>query len=312
MAPFTALTIVAGSLLAAAAAVAEPPLNGTAPAERGVRALALSEFEPAWTARVAMPLVDRLRPLGRYEPVNLPADEIAGLIADRPDSLGLMRRSGLPQDALARGEITYVEVGPAACLVLAVAPDAPWKSYADLNYVAPTHRLKVAGVSAEDLATFMRITQHFPLRATLAQPVRQPLRIAVAQLLAGAVDVLAFEVARPGRTFEPPESLAEVTGLGARLLEMPTTLGPPAAEAQLVVDEVPLVEPTFWRDGKTYPTFCDAFVMVFDPAFADDLAAGLHGRPAQTQAVRAEDGGGFGDRIADAATSFVAMLQRWL
>ena len=301
------LAIIAGMLGAAARTHAGPPINGAGPHGKLVHALAISDIEQRWSERVVVPLLERLRPVGHYEPVNLPTDEIVDLITDRPDSLGLMRRSSLPSEAVERGEITFIEVGPAACLVLAVAPEAPWMSYADLNYVGSARGLRVTGATPEDLEAFRRVRQHFPLRSELAEPVQQPLRLAVEQLLEGTFDVLAFEVARPGKSAVPPSTLVDVMEQGVRLLEMPTRLD---TGRRLLTDKVPLTAPAFLQEGTTYSTFCDAFVMVFALAFADDLFAGLDDTPEEAPANLA--GGGFLTRLSEGADSFVAMLHRWL
>jgi hypothetical protein len=309
MRAFVAITITAGMLGAGGQTHAAPPINGTGPHGRLVHALAISDIEPRWSEGVVVPLLERLRPVGRYEPVNLATDEIVDLITDRPDSLGLMRRSSLPSEAVERGEITFVEVGPAACLVLAVAPEAPWTSYADLNYVGGARALRVTGATPEDLEAFRRVRQHFPLQSGLAEPVEQPLRLAVEQLLDGAFDVLAFEVARPDGTSVPPSTLVDVIKRGIRLLEMPTRLGAAPSDRRLPTGKVPLTAPTFLQEGTTYTTFCDAFVMVFALAFADDLFAGFGDAPEAAPAGPAE---GFPTRLAEAAGSFLAMLRRWL
>ena len=305
-----ALTIIAGLLGAAGRTLAGPAINGAEPEGKLVHALAVPDMEQRWSERVVAPLLERLRPVGRYEPVNLPTDEIVDLIADRPDSLGLMRRSSLPPEAVERGEITFVEVGPAACLVLAVAPGAPWMSYADLNYLTSGRGLRVTGDTPEDLEAFRRVRQHFPLRSELAEPVQQPLRLAVAQLLDGAFDVLAFEVARPGASSLPPSTLADVMKKGVRLLEMPTRLHAARSDQRLRTGKVPLTAPALLQEGTTYTTFCDPFVMVFALVFADDLFALLDHAPEAAPGGSA--GGGFVTRVAEAAGSFVAMLQRWL
>jgi hypothetical protein len=305
-----AVTIIAGMLGAGGRTLAGPPINGAGPHGKLVHALAVSDLEQRWSERVVAPLLDRLRPVGRYEPVNLPTDEIVDLITERPANLGLMRRSSLPPEAVERGEITFVEVGPAACLVLAVAPGAPWMSYTDLNYAGSARGLRITGATPEDLEAFRRVREHFPLRSELAEPVQQPLRLAVEQLLHGAFDVLAFEVARPGATSLPPSTLVDVMKRGVRLLEMPTRLDAAPSEQRLPTGKVPLTAPGLLQEGVTYTTFCDAFVMVFALAFADDLFAGLDDAPETAPAGLA--GGGFLTRLSEAAGSFVAMLQRWL
>jgi hypothetical protein len=306
-----ALTIVAVLLGAGGRTQAGPPINGAGPHDEPIHALAVSDAEQRWSERVVVPLLERLRPVGRYEPVNLSTDEIVDLITDQPASLGLMRRSSLPPEAVERGEITFIEVGPAACLVLAVAPEAPWMSYADLNYVASARGLRVTGATPEDLEAFRRVRQHFPLRPELAEPVQQPLRLAVEQLLDRAFDVLAFEVARPGASSVPPSTLVDVMQRGVRLLEMPTRLYAASPDQRLPIGKVPLSAPALLQEGTTYTTFCDAFVMVFALAFADDLFAVLDDAPEAAPAGPAA-GGGFVTRVGEAAGSFVAMLQRWL
>jgi hypothetical protein len=135
--------------------------------------------------------------------------------------------------------------------------------------------LRVTGATLEDLEAFRRIRQHFPLRSEVAEPVRQPLRLAVEQLLDGAFDVLAFEVARPGTTSVPSSTLVDVMKRGVRTLEMPTRLYAASSDQRLPTGKVPLSTPTLLQEGATYTTFCDAFVMVFALAFADDLLAAL-------------------------------------
>ena len=211
---------------------AGPPTNGAGPRDEPVHALAISDVEQRWSERVVVPLLERLRPVGRYEPVNLPTDEIVDLITDQPASLGLMRRSSLPPEAVERGEITFVEVGPAACLVLAVAPDAPWISYADLNFMGSA-RLAGHGCHAGGSRGVQAGPAAFPAALELAEPVQQPLRLAVEQLLDGAFDVLAFEVARPGASSVPPSTLVDVMKRGVRLLEMPTRLNSASSDQRL-------------------------------------------------------------------------------
>jgi hypothetical protein len=98
---------------------------------------------------------------------------------------------------------------------------------------------------------------------------------------------------------------------GVRLLEMPTRLHAASPDQRLPTGKVPLSAPALLQEGTTYTTFCDAFVMVFALAFADDLFAGLDDAPAAVPA-RPAAGGGFVTRLGEAAGSFVAMLQRWL
>jgi hypothetical protein len=93
----TVLSIIAGMLGAATRTQAGPPINGAVPHDEPVHALAISDVEQRWSERVVVPLLERLRPVGRYEPVNLPTDEIVDLITDQPASLGLMRRSSRRQ-----------------------------------------------------------------------------------------------------------------------------------------------------------------------------------------------------------------------
>ena len=98
---------------------------------------------------------------------------------------------------------------------------------------------------------------------------------------------------------------------GVRLLEMPTRLYAASSGQRLPTGKVPLSAPALLQEGATYTTFCDAFVMVFALAFADDLFAALDDAPEEAPAGLAA-GGGFVTRLAEAAGSFVAMLQRWL
>ena len=91
---------------------------------------------------------------------------------------------------------------------------------------------------------------------------------------------------------------------------MPTRLEAAPSDQRLLTGQVPLTAPTFLQEGTTYTTFCDAFVMVFALAFADDLFAALDDAPEAAPAASVA-GGGFPTRRAEAAGSFVAMLPRW-
>jgi hypothetical protein len=78
-----ALTIIAGLLGAGGRTQAGPSTNRAGLRDGPVHALAVSDAEQRWSERVVVPLLERLRPVGRYEPINLPTDQILDLITDR-------------------------------------------------------------------------------------------------------------------------------------------------------------------------------------------------------------------------------------
>ena len=169
--------------------------------------------------------------------------------------------------------------------------------------------LRVTGATPEDLEAFRRVRQHFPLRSELAEPVQQPLRLAVEQLLDGAFDVLAFEVARPGASAVPPSTLVDVMKRGVRLLEMPTRLYAASSGQQLPTGKVPLSAPALLQEVRPTPPFAmpSSWSSLWrSPTICSPLSTTHRAAPAGPAAA------GFVTRVAEAAGSFVAMLQRWL
>lgn len=305
------VALVAGAGAAAAEPVAGPIAGPVAAAVDG-RVLAVEPLDPVWHDRLVAPLIERLRPVASYQPTAMPAEGIVDRVMAEPAALGLMRRSSLPRGHASSLAVSFIEVGPAACLVLAVAPEAPWQSYAELSYGRPAPGLRVHGAGAGGLAAFERLHGRFPLAADLVR-AEQPFQLGVQRLLDGDIDVLAFEVARRGRTVAPPELVVAAMASDLRLLSMPTHLGG-RDDDRLAVDGVPLEAAPFWGEPRRYDTFCDPFVLVFAPAFAEALLAGLDRRP---EADPDPDPGptsgpGFRAQIEAAARSFVVMVRQWL
>lgn len=282
-------------LAAPLAARAQGPLGQRVP-------LLLTEpLTESWREKLVPPLLARLRPLGLYAARETPPGAVAEAMRAAPETLALLRRSSYGLLAEDQG-FEAIEIGPAACLLLAVRADRPWAAYADLNYAQGSLRAVTSGPVATDL--LRRLTQALPLAAPLTTEER-PLRVAFQHLLRGEADLVAFDAPRRGAAQTPAVAAELALARGLRLLVMPALPEP----SELGAGVVQVGAGSWLRAAPTHPSLCDPFLLVLRDERADKLLHHLYDGPAASPAGEARS---FTAQVREAARSLASLLGlRW-
>lgn len=251
-------TLVAGGTLSAQAGLDAPPLL-TEP---------LSE---AWRDKLLPPLLARLGRLGLYVPRESQAPTMPAVLSATPGALALVRRSTY-EAAMANNQgLEFIEIGPAACLMLAVRADRPWRAYADLNYAKGPLRVVTSGPIATSLLD--QLETDMPLGDRLTAIEERPLRVAFQRLVRGDAELVAFDAPRRSSAGMAAATAQLAAERGLRLLALPG----PSNTGSLVMGEVQLEEASwFGGDPAMLSTLCDPFVLTLARSDADQLLFRLY------------------------------------
>ncbi len=284
-------------LLALAAPFAAHAQEAAA-ARKEMPPLLVEPLSEAWRDKLVPPLLSRLRPLGLYVARETPPAAMPDAMRGAPEALALLRRSSYGAMAQDAG-LEAIEIGPAACLLLAVRADQPWAAYADLNYAEGGLRVVTSGPVATGLLG--SLTGAMPLKALMA-PEERPLRVAFQHLIRGEVDVVAFDAPRRRAAGTPALAAELARERGLRLLVMPAS---PAASV-LSAGAVQLGAGSWLEDAPTHATICDPFLLALRDERADKLLFHLYDGEA---AARGKDGGAsFTAQIQEAALGLVSLI----
>jgi hypothetical protein len=281
-------------------ALAAPVAAQAQEAAQGVMPPLLTEpLTEAWRDHLVPPLVSRLSGLGLYVARETPTAVIAQQLRATPNALALTRRSTYRQALAGESGLEAIEIGPAACLLLAVRADRPWAAYADLNYAAPGLRLETSGPVATSLLDGLK--RALPLPAAGAPPEERPLRVAFQRLIRGEADVVAFDAPRRSGAQVPALAARLAADRGLRLLAMPVM----AEASAMAVGEVQLEEASWFQEAATHATVCDPFLLVLRRDQADRLLYRLYDGDA---AARAAGGPSFVTQVKAAARNLGSLL----
>jgi hypothetical protein len=254
----------------------------------------------AWRDHLVPPLVSRLSGLGLYVARESPTAAIAEQLRATPNALALTRRSTYQQALAGESGLEAIEIGPAACLLLAVRADRPWAAYADLNYAAPGLRVETSGPVATSLLG--SLNRALPLPAAAGSPPEErPLRVAFQRLVRGEADVVAFDAPRRSSAQTPALAARLAADRGLRLLAMPGM----AEASAMAVGQVQLEEASWFQEAATHATVCDPFLLVLRRDQADRLLYRLYDGDA---AARAAGGPSFVTQVKAAARNLGSLL----
>lgn len=253
----------------------------------------------SWRDRLVPPLVDRLRGLGLYIARETAPAAMAEVLHGTPNALALLRRSSYEQALAGVPGLEVIEIGPAACLLLAVRADRPWTAYSDLNYASPGLRVVTSGPIATSLLGSLR--RALPLAAATTPAEERPLRVAFQRLIRGEADLVAFDAPRRSGAQTPALAARLAAERGLRLLAMPAL-----AEASTISPgEVQLEDASWFRESAAQPTVCDPFLLVLRQDQADKLLYHLYDGNA---AKPAKDGMPFVTQVKTAARNLAGLL----
>jgi hypothetical protein len=234
--------------------------------------LLVERLDADWQAQVLAPVLQRLRRLGDYEPrVSEAAVALAVLAAEPTPDLALLRRSRLGRTPVEGVELLAADI--AACLLLAVRDEAPWRSYAELSYDAGRDHLQAVAGSPDASAGFERLRAALPLASTW-QVRAAPAAVAIEAVASGDAQLLLLELTVAGLAPQPPAVLDELAARGLRILPMPTRLFAP--DSGLQSGGLPLRSAAWLRPGSRHDTLCDPLVLVFNSAVAGSAIQRLH------------------------------------
>jgi len=236
--------------------------------------LMVEPMSAEWEARLVPSLLQSVLRLNPYVMSRAEAPDALRELSSTPHRLALMRRSSLIAAGAPEG-IEVLEIGPAACLALAVRDDAVWRSYADLNY-GLDRPLRVEAVSAGALADVQSVIAAYPLAVETSVQVR-PTHIAIQRLSAGDSDVVALDVPRRGASDQPADVMTFVTSRNLRVLETPPALATENKSGRLV-GEIIVSKGWFWESPKLHPSLCDPFVLAMPAEGADRMIHNLYSK----------------------------------
>jgi hypothetical protein len=253
----------------------------------------------SWRDRLVPPLVERLRGLGLYIARETAPAAMAEVLHGTPNALALLRRSTYEQALADVPGLEVIEIGPAACLLLAVRADRPWTAYSDLNYAPSSLRVVTSGPIATSLLGSLART--LPLAAAATPAEERPLRVAFQRLIRGEADLVAFDAPRRSGAQTPALSAKLAAERGLRLLAMPAV----AQGSTISAGEVQLDDASWFRESPAQATVCDPFLLVLRQDQADKLLYHLYDGNAATPA---KDGAGFVTQVKAAARNLAGVL----